>query len=536
PQYGGTFTYAIIQDPPHFDLYWYDGRTEEMLSWWLETLATGDWAADRERFPFKGGSLVPAEAKTGELAESWEIPDDLTYIFHIREGVRWHDKPPMNGRELTAEDIAYNFHRLLGLGSGYDEPNPFMDVSPYIGVISVTATDKYTLEFKLSEPRPLLIDTLLNVTDSYVYIAPPEVIEEYGDMEDWRNAVGTGPFMLVDYVTASSLTLDKNPDYWDYDELHPENQLPYVDHIKMLIFPDHSTRLTGLRTGQVDILITVPALEWEQKETLEESNPDMVFSGYLSMGRSLQMRNDLEPFTDVRVRKALRMAVDTEKIAETYYGGNAEWFTTPLGPGDPYYTKFEDYPADVQEGYTFDPEKAKQLLADAGYPDGFDTNLVMHSGEPVDLMEVVQSMWADIGVNLELQVVDYASRTSILYGRTHDQMGLSWMGSLGIGGLKWYYKDVPWNFSNVDDPVYNEMIDRMELEPDPIKRGQMIKEANMYGASQYFGIGLPMYAYYEVYQPWVGGNRGETTLGGFDRGGVFARLWFDQELKTAMGY
>jgi len=160
----------------------------------------------------------------------------------------------------------------------------------------------------------------------------------------------------------------------------------------------------------------------------------------------------------------------------------------------------------------------------------------MHSGEPVDLIEVVKAYWAEIGTDLEINVVDYAARTAILYGRKYDQIALSWEGGSGepVFALKWYYKEVPWNFTCTDDPVFNKMIDDIELEPDPIKRGQMIREANEYTAAQHFGIGLPMAYSYDAFQPWLGGHSGETNLGGFNRGGVFARIWIDQELKDIM--
>jgi len=246
------------------------------------------------------------EYSKGCLAESWDVPDPLTYVFTIRKGIHWHNKPPMNVREFVAKDVEYTFHRLLGLGSGYDEPDPFVNTIDWDGVIGVEATEKYKVVFTLSEPRPLMLDHLVGIANSDL-IVPPEVIEMYGDMEDWKNACGTGPFMLVDYVPANSLTLDRNPSYWGYDELHPENRLPYFDQVRMLIIPDNSTRLAAIRTGKIDVLTEVPSLTWEQKETLEQSNPELKWGRHLDMGRGLQCRNDREPFDDVRVRKALRI-------------------------------------------------------------------------------------------------------------------------------------------------------------------------------------------------------------------------------------
>ena len=140
------------------------------------------------------------------LAESWEQPDPLTVILHVRKGVHWHDKPPMNGRELTADDFVYNFHRVTGTGSGFTEPGRLAAFLGYGVIESITATDKYTVVFKLKEDvtgktffRGLNISQVI-AASYYSDIYPPEVIEEHGDAKDWRTIVGTGPFMLTDLV------------------------------------------------------------------------------------------------------------------------------------------------------------------------------------------------------------------------------------------------------------------------------------------------------------------------------------------------
>ncbi len=155
----------------------------------------------------------------------------------------------MNGRELTAQDIEYNFHRITGMGSGFTEPSEFA-----IGVEfeSITATDKWTVVFKL---KALNLGALARILDYYInYIYPPEVIKEHGDVTDWRNLVGTGPMMLTDWVEGSSVTWDKNPDYWGYDEKYPENRLPYIDQLRWLLMPEVATYMAALRTGKVDYI------------------------------------------------------------------------------------------------------------------------------------------------------------------------------------------------------------------------------------------------------------------------------------------
>ena len=142
---------------------------------------------------------LPLRVMKGQLAESWSQPDPLTIIWKIRQGVNWHNKAPMNGRELTAKDVEYNFHRYFALGSGFTEPAkqaPAADL-PFE---SVTATDDWTVVMKLSRPRLDTLDVLTTGAGFNWYILGPEVIEQYGNHEDWRNVVGTGPWELTDKV------------------------------------------------------------------------------------------------------------------------------------------------------------------------------------------------------------------------------------------------------------------------------------------------------------------------------------------------
>ena len=193
------------------------------------------------------------EANTGALAESWSQPDPTTFVYNIRQGVHWHDKAPMNGRQLTAKDVEWNWHRYWGLGDFAEDGPSAHKFATTLGaeVVSATATDEWTVVVELAAPNAILQDQMLN---NYFFVYPPEVIEEHGDYKDWKNAVGTGPFELTEYVDGSSATWEKNPDYWGYDEKFPDNRLPYVDQARSLMMKEMSTRLAALRTGKIDML------------------------------------------------------------------------------------------------------------------------------------------------------------------------------------------------------------------------------------------------------------------------------------------
>ena len=136
---------------------------------------------------------------------------------------------PMNGRELDASDIEYNLHRVTALGSGFTEPSPTGNIKG-LPIESIAATDKWTVVVKLKQPSLTALMWFAIGQTGTIY--PPEVIEQQGDVKDWRNLVGTGPYMLTDRVEESSTTYEKNPDYWGYDEKYPENRLPYTDSIR----------------------------------------------------------------------------------------------------------------------------------------------------------------------------------------------------------------------------------------------------------------------------------------------------------------
>ena len=226
------------------------GFASYLVSAVIERPAILDWSIDRDVWNFASW-YFPPEYFVPHLAESWEQPDPLTVILHVRKGVHWHDKPPMNGRELTADDFVYNFHRVTGTGSGFTETGQYTEFLGYDVIESITATDKYTVEFKLKEDVTgrtwfggLNIAQVI-AASLYSDIYPPEVIEEHGDAKDWRTIVGTGPFMLTDYVLESSVTYEKNPNYWGNDPKYPENRLPYIDEMRVLYYDRTSNTYGG---------------------------------------------------------------------------------------------------------------------------------------------------------------------------------------------------------------------------------------------------------------------------------------------------
>ena len=438
---------------------------------------------------------------------------------------------------------------MYGLGSGFTEPSTqnYWDTSI---VESVTATDKYTVVFKLKEPS---LSALVNIVDAYAatWIYPPEVIKEHGDAKDWRNLVGTGPFMLTNLVEGVSMTYTKNPDYWAYDEKYPQHRLPYIDELTALVMPEEATRLAGLRTGVIDYMGpngNTALRSIDQVESLQRTNPELVIWPYKwRSDNSFGMNVQLPPFNDIRVRKAMQMALDLETIYATYYKGYGS--ARPQGQiADDvkgWSTPFEEWPEEVKKVYTYDAAGAEALLDEAGYKRGadgirFKTVLKHLSRYDETFSELAAAYWGEIGVDVEVQVVATNEWGPIIRDRLFEMASAETANRPpnAAASAPFHYQSTQPNSnrSNVNDPDYDAIYEA-QLAATTIEEAQRLtKEAYMYALERHWTIwggSAPLFA---VSQPWVMGYNGEFWLGLGQQDTFFARLWIDSELKKEMGH
>ena len=543
PEYGGTITLTNKSLGLNSDPYF--GHSDGVIAGVTEKLGIGNWGVDRDEWDFRAGEIQVSQT-IGRLAESWDIsPDGLTYTFHIRKGVHWHDKPPMNGRELTAKDIEYNFHRMLGLGkfteAGACTFGQCVDLLLSIPWESVTATDDWTVVMKLKEPYLAALRYML--VDYFVYIMPPEVIEQHGDTQDWRNLVGTGPFMLTDVVEESSLTYVKNPNYWGYDEKYPNNRLPYIDEFRVLVIPEEASIVAALRSGKVDYRTWAQSLD--QIESLKQTNPEIVaHEWWFRSSDSFAPNHRVPPFNDINVRRAMQMALDNETIAATYWKGYAN--TTPHGliRVNGYHIPFEEWDEEVKQYYRYDPEAAEKLLDEAGYPRGadgtrFKTTLNYGAWATLDYAEIAATYWAAIGVDVEIDALSSAEYHERLWSRTGEGIYSAIAGNLFdpvmMGG--WYHSDDMWNRGGSQWPELDAIVEAALAAPTDEEQKRLIAEADKYAMSRHWLIFGPISPVWVLVQPWIKGYSGEMappTPNEFHV--IFARLWIDSELKEAMGY
>src|SRR2546426_6967200 len=201
-------------DPPHFD----PQLTRNFMT--MSTLSFVYGKLLRHKVGVQPGTF----AIEPDLAERWEAPDDTTYLFHLRKGVRWHNKPPVNGRELVAADVQFTFDRFLT-----EKGNPERQLLESVERVEVV--DRYTVKFLLNEPFVWLLDVLANAM--CMWIIAPEVVEKYGDLKNVETAIGTGPFILERYEPNVKTVFKRNPDYFLKDQ-------PYVDGVEWFMIEDDS--------------------------------------------------------------------------------------------------------------------------------------------------------------------------------------------------------------------------------------------------------------------------------------------------------
>ena len=545
PQYGGTLTYRITNDPSSFDSGMHTNG-----GYLINTVYQQYMGSDWVRGPAGGGATNYAagagsveDSYGAQLAESWETPEQGVWVLKIRQGVQWQPVDSdagrlMAGREMTADDIVSSFNRLnTAPGSWIAAGQPR---------VAESATAEKTGEWEVTIKTPVDYFTAfvwLIQGAGFARVYPPEVIEEYGDMSDWRNAVGTGPYMITDYVEDSKIAFVKNPDYWETDPVGEGkgNQLPYADEVIELIIPDMSTTLAALRTGKLDLL---EGINLEDGKTILSTAPDIESSKYLSAlvwGIGMKQDEPEKPFSDVRVRQALMMATDFESIKRDYFGGEAEIDIYPINfQTTSLYEPLDDMPAAVQELFTYNPDKARELLTAAGFPDGFSTTIVVSSDPArIDELAIYKEMWSKVGVDLEIEVLETGNYLRIA-GATREWEDMLYRTvSLSFNFQMYhapYRSAAILNPSRINNPpgadeyledIHVAMNENMFVNMPAVYDSW--KKVKPYILEQAFVIPRPQPYQYTFWWPWLKNYYGQGLA-------LTRYAWIDQDLKAEMGY
>jgi len=553
PEYGGEFIGVLSADIRTFDITT-DLFGDASRNLTNERVIDGDWT----KGPAGGygtsntlwdGSINIPTYKTPRLAEdySYTVNDDaktVTGIIKVRKGIHYaldqnsEASRLVNGREMTADDIVFN------LDDRMNNPNAmFYQTTPLCQGLKATKTGEWEVSFTI--PIEDATSNLMKLIDNTL-IVPPEVMEKYGDMKDWKNSVGTGPFILTDYVAGSAINMVKNPGYWMKNPIGPgkSDKLPYLEKVKWLILTDKSTRMAAIRTAKIDWVDgLVPEDEQELKTTapnLKEANLQPMAVGVLGM------RTDKKPYNDVRVRQALFMAIDWETMNNTLYGGKAQIITYPYWYVKGYEPIYLDYyatdtPADIKELFSYKPEKAKQLLAEAGYPDGFKTNLITGTEEAnVDYYAIIKEYWSKINVDLTISPTESGAMWNRVLSKDYDDMITDGQSPPSTYPEQYQFTGDSWvNMSFVKDEYATAEVEKARytyLKGDITGAMRMTKELLPYVVKQCWVIGPLRYPSYVCWWPWVKNYSGEVSVGYVANYDFTRWIWVDQELKKSMGH
>ena len=346
--------------------------------------------------------------------------------------------------------------------------------------------------------------------------------------------------MLTDFVAGNSNTYTKNPIYWDKEKLGgQEYKLPFIDKLVYRTIKDEATQHAAIRTAKLDLLESINA---RYVPELKKSAPQLQWAKRLTiLGSFMALRNDTKPFDDVRVRRAMNMAINKKEIIEAHYSGEAEMHAYPMYPDwDGYFDSLDKMPASVKELYEYNPAKAKKLLAEAGYPNGFTFKMQFCSCSPdhSELAPLLAAYLEQVGVKAELQPTEYGAFLSAMSTRKHAAGYL--MNSSHTNPTtsirKSFVTGAMWNPAMYTDAKYDAKVDEAVKTRDEDKRKQLLRELTVEIMDQAPYIWLPTPYVYAAWWPWVKNYGGEMSVGSIRPGPIYARIWIDQELKKKMGH
>jgi len=444
---GGTITIAVGEDFGGLD----SATVASISGVWLNSLTrSGLVKVDLH------GQLVP------ELAESWEHDEQgTTWVFHLRKGVMFH-----TGREVVADDVVYSMNRLMDPDVGSPAKADLESVT------RVGRDDDYTVVFELSVPN---LDFPYVLQAHYFKILPSDQpVEDHN-----KNPIGTGPFILEELVPGERAVLRRNESYF-------REGLPYLDEVVMLVMPETATQIAGLQSGTIDIAQEIGFDNYQ----LLEADPRLVAAPSAGVIQHLiYMDVTQPPFDDVRVRDAMRYLVDRQGLLDAaYYGQGQASCDTPLPPGNPY--RVEDVGICKR-----DIDKAKQLLADAGYADGIHLELWTLSDRPgfLGVALAFQEQAKDANVNIEVRTVPgglfWAEKWLTV------AMGVSnwgWLPTADTRMRSEFTCGAPWNETKFCNKEFDRLLDEALTESNEARRLELYTRAQEILATE-GGMIIPFY-------------------------------------------
>jgi peptide/nickel transport system substrate-binding protein len=452
PHRGGVLRVALAGDPPSLDMH---QETTFLVAIPMSTVYNTLVVFDPHGYP----KII------GDLAKSWTVSDDsMTYTFTLHQGVTFHD-----GSELTSADVKASWDKIVFPPEGVISPRR----SLFQMIKSIEAPDPYTAVFRLHYPAASFL-SMLALPHSFIYA------KKYLDQDInyyKKNAMGSGPFKLKQYVHGASLEVERNPNYW-------KQGLPYLDGIKYFVITDDGARAKSIRSDRTDIELRGFAPAEVEAITSQMGNKVTVAYPGQPGHWGVLINVDKKPFDDERVRKAISLAIDRYDMAKTLAPlTGLDTVAGPISPDAPWALSTEE----LQElpGFGKDAEanlkEAKRLLAEAGYPNGFKTVLTNRSIKLpyIDMGVYIVSAWKKVGIEAEHRLEESASWTKSRNSRDFEVL-LEPIGTVGVADpdemLVRFVTGSSLNYGRFSDPVIDKLFEQQKIELDEQKRIQLAKE------------------------------------------------------------
>ena len=488
PKLGGQFHMRLSDDISSFD-----------VSFAPKNETTESTFAYSRLLRFKYGPQVKYNSVTlqGELAERWEAPDGITYTFHMRPGVRFADLPPVNGRTLTSEDVKFSYEYETRTGQFQTLPRgkklmPAQYNWMLEGLDSLQTPDPSTLVVRFKQPYVPFINY---TATGALPIVPHEIYDADGDFS--KRIVVSGPFQFDPTSTqrGTQWVWKKNLDYWDKGK-------PYLDEIVMLIIPDDSTSYAAFKTKQLDWL-SGSKIAPSDAAQIKKDNPDAVAYSYLFFGAADLWMNQMpgKLLSDERLRQAISLSLNRDELIRISGGGQGAWALSGAFPDT--FTQDE-----VKQILHYDPARAKQLVTQAGYPNGVDVEFQYQGatlGQAFDsMLELIQSQLKQGGINLQLKSLE--RQNAVVRRKAGDYiMTTTPNGSvepdIDSNIYQQFFPASTGNNSRVNDPTLTAMVVAQRQEVDPAKRLDTIRQAVRYIAQHSLGLETFYATHTEIWHP-----------------------------------
>lgn len=478
------------------------------------------------------GLNLDTPAIEADLAQTTEhTPDYTSWTFTLPKNAYFHDLPPVNGAQMTSADVQFSFQRYIDT-SLWNVPLSEVD--------HITAPDPYTITFALK--RPVLDFPNILALPYYMVFNP----KHYADHQRFAaQVIGTGAYVLTSSKPAQTSTADRNPKYWGTSTWLPgytKQQLPFADHLNQTYFADTASLDAGLRGQSVDAADLEGALP-SRIDDLLKGNPKLQVATDAEWALTpkrifLSWNNPL--FKDVRIRRALSMALDRQNIVKVAFGGAAIAQSSPV-PYDQ--MGLQGPPSLDQMGpyFKYDPSGAKKLLAAAGHPNGFKFTAFMGETTASSWILLVQKYWKAIGVEVQLQAKQPLEESTIILKKNFDAIMSEAEGSiLGYDIDRvlrpMFYPGSPQNYANVNDPELTQVMDKIHSSTSPSEVTSLAKQAFDIFNRNVDVIYVAGYHTWYVTQPWIHtiANTYYTTIGNY-ASESWRNVWIDSTAPSGRG-